>query len=73
MTGTRVYTNVGSMTPKGIPRKEHEQSIKTTIDLPQALWRAAKIRAVDERVDLRVIVIKALEAYLKLKAKGTRS
>lgn len=58
------------MTPKGIPRKEGEQMVKTTIDLPQALWRAAKIRAVHERADLRVIVIRALEAYLKTRAKG---
>ena len=57
------------MTPKGIPRKEGAQAVKTTIDLPQTLWRAAKIRAVDERADLRVIVIRALEAYLRTKPK----
>jgi hypothetical protein len=58
------------MTPKGILRKEGEETVKTTIDLPQDLWRAAKIRAMDERADLRVIVIRALAAYLKTKSKG---
>jgi hypothetical protein len=53
------------MTPKGIPRKPGEQDVKTTIDLPQALWRAAKVRAMDERRDLRSIVIEALKAYLR--------
>ncbi len=53
------------MTPKGTPRKDTEQNVKTTIDLPQALWRAAKVRAMDERRDLRFIVIEALRAYLR--------
>jgi hypothetical protein len=53
------------MTPKGTPRKDTEQNVKTTIDLPQALWRAAKLRAMDERRDLRSMVIEALRAYLR--------
>lgn len=43
--------------------------VKTTVDLPEALWRAAKIRAMDERMDLRSVIIAALEAYLKAKKK----
>lgn len=39
-------------------------SVKTTVDLPQGLWRAAKIRAMDEHSDLRSVVIAALRAYL---------
>lgn len=39
--------------------------VKTTVDLPEALWRRAKIRAMDERTDLRRVIIAALEAYLK--------
>jgi len=58
------------MTPKGVPRPDGERTVKTTIDLPQAVWRAAKIRAMDEGTDLRTVVIKALEAYLKAKPKG---
>lgn len=41
--------------------------VKTTVDLPEALWRTAKIRTIDERTDLRSVIIAALEAYLKTK------
>jgi hypothetical protein len=58
------------MSPKGRPRKEGEMTVKTTVDLPEALWRKAKVRAMDERTDLRQVVIAALETYLK--AKPTR-
>jgi hypothetical protein len=57
------------MTPKGTPRNDGEQNVKTTIDLPEDLWRAAKVRAMDERTDLRSVVIAALRAHLK-KSKG---
>ena len=43
--------------------------MKTTIDLPEALWREAKIRALDEGSDLRAVVIAALEGFLKTKPK----
>ena len=55
------------MTPKGYPKRQGERTVKTTVDLPEGLWRAAKIRAMDGRVDLRSIVVAALEAYLKAK------
>jgi hypothetical protein len=42
------------------------RTVKTTVDLPQALWRAAKIRALDDQTDLRSVVIAALRAYLHL-------
>ena len=38
--------------------------VKTTVELPGNLWRSAKIRAMDERVDLRTVFIRALEEYL---------
>ena len=41
-------------------------NVKTTVDLPQELWRAAKIRAMDEHTDLRSVVIAALGAYLRI-------
>lgn len=44
--------------------------VKTTVELPGDLWRAAKIRAMDERADLRTILIRALEAYLGVPAKA---
>ncbi len=45
-------------------RAPAEQTVKTTVELPEGLWRAAKIRAMDERTDLRAILIAALSAYL---------
>ena len=45
---------------------EPVHKVKTTLELPEDLWRAAKIRAMDERTDLRTVLIAALEAYLKL-------
>lgn len=42
-----------------------EAGVKTTVVLPEALWSRVKKRAVDDRSDLRTIVIAALEAYLK--------
>ena len=41
--------------------------VKTTIELPEDLWRAAKMRAVDERSDLRRVIIEALRAHLTKK------
>ena len=46
---------------------ERADTVKTTIELPGELWRKAKMRAVDERTDLRSVVIAALDAYLKLR------
>ena len=43
------------------------ETVKTTVDLPIRLWRAAKVRAMDERTDLRHVLIAALEAFLKTK------
>lgn len=42
--------------------------MKTTVDLPEEVWRAAKIRAMDERTDLRSVIISALRAYLDQRA-----
>jgi hypothetical protein len=47
-----------------------EKTRKTSLELPDALWRAAKIRALDDHTDFKSVVIAALEAYLK---KGGRS
>jgi hypothetical protein len=40
-------------------------TVKTTVELPGELWRAAKIRAMDDRADLRTVLIRALEDYLR--------
>jgi hypothetical protein len=39
------------------------------VDLPEALWRSAKVRAVNERKDLRTVIIEALTAHLRMKLK----
>ena len=41
-------------------------NVKTTVDLPEDLWRAAKIRAMDEHSDLRSVVIASLRHYLNV-------
>lgn len=43
-----------------------DASVKTTVELPSHLWRAAKIRAMDERTDLRTVLIRALERFLEM-------
>jgi hypothetical protein len=43
--------------------------VKTTVELPGDLWREAKIRAMDDRVDLRTVLIRALEGYLGVSPK----
>ncbi|MBI3030269.1 MAG: hypothetical protein HYY64_12225 [Candidatus Rokubacteria bacterium] len=45
------------------------ETVKTTMVLPKDLWKAAKIRAVEEDADLNGVVIAALEAYVKVRAK----
>ncbi|MEZ5285355.1 MAG: hypothetical protein R2712_11235 [Vicinamibacterales bacterium] len=45
-------------------KRTHSDTVKTTVELPGELWRAAKIRAMDERTDLRTVLIRALDQYL---------
>jgi hypothetical protein len=52
--------------------KKTERIVKTTISLPEDLWKAAKIRAMDERMDFRSVVIAALEAYLRTEVKSKK-
>ena len=53
-----------------VKKQEPERRpVKTTVELPGELWRAAKIRAMDERADLRTIFIRALESYLGMPAR----
>jgi hypothetical protein len=46
------------------PRKPGSAVVRSTIEFPPALWRRAKIRAMDEGTDFRTVVLKALRAYL---------
>jgi hypothetical protein len=45
--------------------KPAKTGVKTTVVLPEELWRAAKIKAMDERTDLRSVLIEALEKHLR--------
>ena len=55
------------------PEKQPSRTVKTTVDLPQDLWRAAKIRAMDDLTDLRSVVIAALKAYLDANGSSIRT
>jgi len=43
--------------------------MKTSVDIPDALWKAAKILAVEESKDLRDVIVEALQQHLSKKAK----
>ncbi len=57
------------MTPKSRkaqPAKSGRSAmVKTTLVLPEALWRQAKIRALEENRDLRDLLLEGLEMVLK--------
>ena len=62
------------MTPK--PRKSQPAKpgqplmVKTTLLMPEPLWRRAKIRALEESRDLRDLLLEGLEIVLKRPRKG---
>lgn len=41
--------------------------VKTTLLMPEELWRRAKVRAMEERRDLRDLLLDGLELVLKRK------
>ncbi len=43
--------------------------VRTTLELPEELWRAAKVKALEDRSDLRTVIMAALERYLREQAK----
>jgi len=57
------------MTKRAKDRGSEEPRVKTSLQVPEGLWKAIKIRAAEERTDFRSIVIAALEAYLNLRQK----
>jgi hypothetical protein len=40
------------------------RGIKTSVEIPERLWRAARMRAIDEPGGLRGVIVRALETYL---------
>lgn len=60
------------MAPRALTAKGGEgRMIRTTLLLPEDLWRQAKMRAIDEG-DLRTVMIRALEEYLAKPAKARK-
>lgn len=45
--------------------KGGEPMVKTSLYVPERLWKAAKIRAIEEGVDLRDLIIRGLEHVTK--------
>ncbi len=48
------------------------ETVKTSVRLPKALWREARLAAIQEDMDLQDLVAAALVAYLKTPAKRGR-
>jgi hypothetical protein len=53
------------MGKRGRPKKEAAPMVKTTLRVPEAVWRAARIRAVEERRTFQDVLADALTMYLK--------
>ncbi len=46
------------------------KTLKTSVEIPEDVWRAAKIRAMDEKRNFQDIVAEALREFLKKGKKG---
>jgi hypothetical protein len=51
---------------------EGARTIKTSVELPEDLWTAAKIRAVHDKTNLQDVIAAALRDYLKRPKKGAK-
>jgi hypothetical protein len=60
------------MARKPVRKEGTMKGVRTSLDLPEDVWRAAKVRALNERRGFREIVIEALKLYLKTKKEGGR-
>jgi hypothetical protein len=54
------------------PRTPGSKVVRTTLTMPTALWRRAKVRAMDEGRDLRDVLLDALRAYLRRERREKR-
>lgn len=59
------------MNPRPLKPAERggERMVKTSLYLPEDLWKAAKHLAVEEGVDLRDLIIRGLELVIKGRGK----
>jgi hypothetical protein len=44
--------------------KKPEPNVKTTVGVPERLWKRARVRALDERTSLRALLLEGLELRL---------
>ncbi len=56
--------------PKASDYGKGVRTVKTSIEIPEEVWRAAKIRAMDEKKNFQDIVAEALREFLKKGKKG---
>jgi hypothetical protein len=53
------------MSPRARKPTERPGEVKTSLYLPESLWKAAKIRALEDGCDLRDVIIRGLEIVTK--------
>ena len=46
------------------PKMRERKMVKTSLSLPEDVWKAARIKAIERGVDAQDIVAEALEKYL---------
>jgi hypothetical protein len=51
-------------------RRKAGDVVKTSLVLPEPLWRRMKLYGLEQKMDLRDIVVAAVEAYLPKPRKG---
>lgn len=49
--------------------KTSHRGVKTTVEIPENLWERAKKRALEERTDLRALILEGLELRLTKESK----
>jgi hypothetical protein len=45
-------------------RRKSSPIVKTSLQLPEDLWRRAKFYAAEHRIDLRDVIMQALQSFL---------
>jgi hypothetical protein len=53
-------------------RRKSGDRVKTSLVLPEPLWRRAKLYSLEHKLELREIIIRALERFLPQEKGGTR-
>ena len=61
------------MTPKGsIAKLTGKPTVKTSLMFPERIWKLARHHAVEHRIRLRDVVVRALGEYLAHQSSGDR-